>query len=217
MHRLALLYILILIPGPVTAADPCAEDELIHHHDGTFEQGFSGCCGWNQEPYYGAWGEAYDLGPGTIGCAVYWITTIPNQYQGELADCYIWEGGVHTATGNILAVIYGVAFESIPIWPEVGANYVEFNLHVEGEFTAGYWGVWPDAPHGFKCAVDLDGPGGHPLCYVAPSLTEDWGWQDPHDYFYPEQPTQAMGIGLTFDADPNPAQFSTWGSIKAFE
>ena len=48
------------IVGPGT--DACASGVLVHNHDGSFESGCMWQYGGTMPPYYGAFGEGYDLG-----------------------------------------------------------------------------------------------------------------------------------------------------------
>ncbi|MBD3337259.1 MAG: hypothetical protein GF355_17240 [Candidatus Eisenbacteria bacterium] len=209
----ALGVLLAAAPDSGAPQPRCADSLRVAHHDGSFEFGYAGCCGWTQPPYYGAFGEAYDLGPGTIRCASYRVTAVPNSYQGQPADCYVWSGGVGGPPGAVLAAAPGVVFEDVPLWPEVGRNDVVFDLHVDGPFTVGYWGAWPGEIAGFFCTADTNGVGGHPYVHVAPGLSGlDPGWQHPADAF--QVRVASLGLEVYFQRDPVPARSTSWGAIK---
>jgi hypothetical protein len=197
----------IIGPGP----DACAGGTLFATHDGSFETGYA----WEGElgvvpPYYGAFGEGYDLGEGIVYCGAYWLTTMPFYPATDPSDCYVWEGGVDTPPGAVLGVVTGVSFSNIPLWPEVGQNDVDLNISVEGEFTIGYWGNWPGMTCGYFCAADLDGTQGHPWTCIGPGIGYPTGWQDPSIVW---MPTRSMGCGVYFEQG-TPVESATWGSIK---
>jgi len=188
---------------------------VTHNHDG-----FESCYGWWYggvvPPYYGAWGEGYDLGAGTVLCGVFWVSTLPGMYYGQSTDCYVWEGGVHGPPDAVLGVVTGIVFDHVPLWPTIGLNEVEMNVGVGHEFTVGLWGNWPNARYGYLIAVDLNGPGGYPWTCVAPGIGYPTGWNDPSILW---GPTQSTGCGVVFR--PTPPQTvpdgdtaPTWGSIK---
>jgi hypothetical protein len=197
------------IIGP---ARECSGGTLIHNHDGSFESGYawqySGCA----PPYYGAFGEGYDLGAGTIACAAFWLSTLPNMlYTPDNADCYVWEGGVDAAPGAVLGMVTGPRMTNIPWWPAVGQNDVEMDVLVTAPFTMGYWGPWPEASAWYFCAADQNGPGGHPWTCIAPGIGYPSGWQDPA-VVWPN--AKSMGCGVYFEQS-TPAESETWGAIKA--
>ncbi len=197
------------VVGPGT--DACASGTLIYNHDGSFENGYTWQYGGCQSPYYGAFGEGYDLGAGTAACGAYWVTTIPGFCDGYPADCYVWEGGLDSTPGQVLAVVTGVLFTNMAVWPTVGQNDVDLNVAVAGSFTIGYWGVWPGANWCFFCAADENGPGGHPWTCIAPGTGYPSGWQDPA-IVWPN--AKSMGCGVYFE-QATPAESATWGAMKA--
>jgi hypothetical protein len=200
------------IVGPGT--DACATGVLIHNHDGSFENGFWWQYGGCAPPYYGAFGEAYDLGTGTIACGAYWLSDLPGGYYHEhRADCYVWEGGLSASPAAVLAVVTSVAMPTIPFWPVVGQNDVDLNIAVTGPFTIGYWGPWPGAGAWYFCAADQSGPVGHPWTCIAPGIGYPSGWQDPSVIEF-WGPTSAMGCGVYF-VQGTPVECETWGSVKA--
>jgi len=198
------------IVGPGT--DACASGVLIHDHDGSFEDAYSWQYGGVLSPYYGAIGEAYDLGAGTIACGAYWLTGLYGYEPPMAADLYVWEGGVGSAPGAVVSMLPSVQFEGIPQWPTIGECDVDLGIPVAGPFTLGYWPIWPGAIADFFCAADLDGPPGHPWTCIAPGIGYPSGWQDPSIVW---GPTSAMGCGAYFEGDPTPAQSPTWGAIRA--
>jgi hypothetical protein len=200
------------IIGPGT--DACASGVLIYNHDGSFETGlawqYTGCV----PPYYGALGEGYDLGAGTIACAAFWLTTIPGFYTPDNADCYVWEDGVSGAPGAVLAMLTSPRMTNIPNWPAVGQNDVEMGVPVTAPFTMGYWGPWPEGLLWYFCAADQNGPGGHPWTCIAPGIGYPSGWQDPSIVGGYWSPTRSMGIGVYFE-QATPVESETWGAVKA--
>jgi len=193
--------------------DDCTGGPLQANHDFTFETAY----GWD---YWGAWpepngafGEAFDLGAGTIVCGAYWLTYYPALEVGT-ANLYVWEGGISGPPGAVVALVTDVAFDNIPLWPEVGENAVAIDHAVDGEFTIGYWPDWGPYPGepGFFCAADESGPKGHPWTYVAPGIGLPSGWQDPDVAF---GDCRSLGIGLYFHEGLTPARGPTWGAVKS--
>jgi hypothetical protein len=197
------------IVGPGT--DVCASGVLIHNHDGSFENGYTWRYDGVAPPYYGAFGEAYDLGAGTVACGAYWLTTLPGFFPPQYADLYVWEGGVGSSPGTVMAVVTGINFPNIPNWPSVGQNDVDLDVAVGGPFTVGYWGPWPGQDWWFFCAADENGPGGHPWTCIAPGQGYPSGWQDPA-VVWPN--AKSMGCGVYFEQG-TPVKSETWGAVKA--
>ena len=105
-------------PGPVRESlRLCSDDNLQTHHDGSFEAAIAWEADGVAPPYYGAFGEGYDLGPGAIDCVSLWLCqSMP--YQGQATDVYAWEGGTSGDPGAVLAMVTGMVFQNIPTWPE---------------------------------------------------------------------------------------------------
>jgi hypothetical protein len=194
------------IVGPGT--DACASGTLIYNHDGSFENGYAWQYAGHEPPYYGALGEAYNLGRGAISCAAYWLTALAG-FDVYPADCYVWDGGVGSAPGAVLAVTSGVYFQTVPGWPTVGQNDIDMNLDVSGAFTVGFWSLREDAM--YFCAADENGPRGHPWTCIAPGIGYPSGWQDPA-VVWPN--AKSMGCGVYFEQG-TPVESETWGAIKA--
>jgi len=189
----------------------CSGGTLVHNHDGSFEYGYNWTYGGCQPPYYGAFGEGYDLGIGKIRCAAYWLAGFPGFGIAEPADCYVWNGGVTEEPGEVLAVITDVHFSGIANWPMVSQHDVDINVDVLGAFTIGYWANMQGGWDFYVCGADLDGPPGHPWTCIAPGIGFPSGWQDPSIVW---GPTSAMGCGVYFESNPTPAESPTWGAIK---
>jgi hypothetical protein len=196
------------IVGPGT--DACATGTLIYDHDGSFENGYAWQYGGCQTPYYGAFGEAYDLGAGTAACAAYWLTDVQAFWEDNPTDCYVWEGGMASPPGAVVGIVTGVIFSNIPYWPSVGQNDVDLGFAVTGPFTIGYWGDWPGIYASFFCAADENGPRGHPWTRIAPGQGFPSGWQDPA-VVWPG--AKSMGCGVYFE-QATPVESVTWGAIK---
>jgi len=191
----------------------CSDDNLYVHHDGTFEAGVAWEWAGVQEPYYGAFGEAFDLGVGTVECVSLWITQ-DGDNAGQSTDVYVWEGGVTGTPGTVVALVSGIVFENIPVWPDFGRYDVEIPAEVAGEFTVGSWGNWPWAGPGYWWGVDQDGAAGHPWTYVMDGYGYPPGWQNPDDIWGPGY-INSMGIGVHFAAEGTPAAPATWGAVKS--
>jgi len=205
------------------AETPCLVGDPVRADDGSFENAYGWAWHGVAEPYFGAMGEGYDLGAGTVECAILMLTTIPGLFQGQSLDVYIWSGGVSDAPGEVLAVSSGIVVNNIPVWPDVGRNETQIDLEVEGAFTVGFWPNWPGQEHGFYCAADLNGVKQHPWTCIAPGIEGlPSGWHDPSIVW---GETASMGLGVKFsprsasvgeaDADPVPPPGPTWGAVKA--
>jgi len=195
--------------------DPCS-GALAFNHDASFENGYAWESYGAWPEYYGAWGEAFDLGACHVVCGAYWVSTLPGYYEGQLASLYVWEGGVTTEPGAVLFTRPDVQFDNIPLWPEIGQNDASIGASVSGEFTIGFWGNWgpPFSIAGFFIAADVDGAGGRPWTYIAPDLGVPSGWQHPN-VVGPFDDCHSLGIGLYYDDVPSPAEASSWGRLKA--
>jgi hypothetical protein len=199
------------IVGPAT--DACASGVLIYNHDGSFENGYAWAYGGVTPPYYGSFGESYDLGTGTVACAALWVTKLPGFQPPEIADCYVWEGGIDGFPGEVLAVVAQVNLAPVPFWPTVGQKDIEMDVTVSGDFTVGYWGDFPGSYALFFCAADENGPGGHPWTCIAPGIGYPSGWQNP-SVIEPWAQVKALGCGVYFEQG-TPVESETWGALKA--
>jgi hypothetical protein len=191
----------------------CSDDNLYVHHDGSFEGGIAWDGEGVAEPYDGAFGEAFDLGSGEVECVSLWISQ-DGWNMGQATDIYVWQGGVTDVPGNVLAVVTGVVFQNIPVWPD-GARYdVQIPVAVTGPFTAGSWGDWPGSMLGYYWMVDQDGSSEFSWTHVADGLGFPLGWQHPSiDPLWGFE--MSMGIGVHFTASSTPAVAPTWGAVKA--
>lgn len=189
----------------------CSDDDLLVHHDGVFEQAFAWQTGGVRPPYDGAFGEAFDVGPGTVSCVALWLSQ-DGSYAGQSTDVYVWDGGIGEAPGSVLAVVPGIVFAPIPIWPEIGRFDFDVSVPVAGPATAGAWTDWPGALGGYGFAADADGAG-HPWTHIAEGVGFPAGWQHPGIVF---GDVGNMGIGMGFRPDdPVPTRTSSWGMVKA--
>jgi hypothetical protein len=227
---LAVLFIGPLCPGPAwsenagslgyseetvilpSQEDDCSDGVLIYNHDGSFENGYSWHFGGIEPPYYGAFGEGYDLGAGSTVCGVFWFAQM-GSYEDIPLDIYIWEGGVSDTPGDVLVMIPGIVPGNVPNWPSCGQNDVEISCCVTDEFTVGYWGDFSALPHQLFICVDESGPDRHPWTCVAPDIGYPTGWQ--HTGVVWGDMTISMGIGVYFDESPSPTSSPTWGTIKS--
>ncbi len=186
--------------------DECA-GTLLYNHDGSFEAAYY--WGILAPPYYGAWGEGYDLGAVNVECGVYWFTRF-----GELIpppiDLYVWEGGVQGPPGSVLSMVPGVVIPYAPPWPAIAENHLEIGCFVSGAFTVGFRST--STVGTILCAADHNGSGGHPWTCIAPGLGYPSGWQHPNVVY---SGCVSMGIGATVTTMPSPAESETWGAIKS--
>ena len=208
----------VAVPDPTSN---CAVGTRTINHDGTAENGYAWSFGGIDPPYYGAFGEAYDLGPGTVSCGAFWFSQV-GYFNGMPMDCYVWEGGVTRPPEGVICVVPDVVPTNIPFWPDYGQNDVSIGCDVTGEFTLGFWAnFWASAPQWYICA-DEDGPGGYPWTCIAPDIGYQTGWNHVSVVF-PD--CKSLLIGAFFNRDPSgieefpedgpPAQSPTWGRIKA--
>ena len=210
---------IVELPGPGGTAQTqpigpaCSDDNLQVHHDGTFENGIAFEYMGEIPPYDGAFGEAFDLGPGVVECVSLWLTQDQSSYVGQPTDVYVWEGGVDSEPGDVLGVVMGVVFDEMPSWPEVGRFDIPVNLPVAGDCTVGGWGSWEGERNAYYWAVDKDGAAGSPWVHVALGIGFPEGWQNP-SVIWGE--VRSMGIGLHFTPDvPVAGAPTSWGRIKA--
>lgn len=198
--------------GAVTLVGPsCSDDDLLHHHDGVFESGIGWRTGGVRPPYDGAFGEAFDVGPGVVSCISLWLVQ-DGTNAGQSSDVYVWDGGIAGTPGSVLAVVPGIVFGPIPIWPEIGRFDVDVSVPIAGPATVGAWGNWPDAREGYAFAADAHGAG-HPWTHIAEGVGFPPGWQHPGIVF---GDVGSMGIGMHYRPDdPVPTRASSWGMVKA--
>lgn len=228
MEKLGTLLATILIIAGASASDfsslgyseettiiPPADDDctapLYMNHDGSFENGY--CWSYNgiQPPYYGAFGEAFDLGVGNIECIAMYLTQQGN-FNGHPLDAYVWEGGVTAPPGAVISMVGGLVPSNIPFWPAVGQNDFEVGVFWEGEFTVGYWADFSSVVPQWFIAADLNGFGGFPWTNIAPGIGYPTGWNDPSIVW---GGTQSLGFGVYFGTGSSPVEEATWGEIKS--
>lgn len=195
--------------GP--GADACSDGELIYHHDGVCDDGVCWQFGGIVPPYYGAFGEAYDLGAGTIFCGAYWVVQI-GYYAGHPSDLYVWDDGVESTPGSVIGLVTGHVFDNVPYWPACGQNDIEMEICVDGPFTVGLWADFSDEPCQYYVARDLNGPAGMPWTNIAPGIGYPTGWHHPNLIW---DHTQSLLIGVYFAEGGTPVESVTWGTVKA--
>ncbi len=192
-----------------TATQNCPSP-LFVHHDYSYEMWFCWNFGQSMSPYYGAWAEAFDLGPGTIECGTYWFSQA-GLFVQHYMDVYVWEAGVSRPPGNVLYV-RSVLISRVDGWPMVTEIDEEIGCEVAGEFTLGYWADFSNEVCGWFTLFDCDSPDGHPWTCVAPGLGLPTGWNNPEIV---GTCCNSLGIGVHFAAIPSDATGSTWGEIKS--
>ncbi len=192
--------------------DDCSMS-LFANHDDSFENAYC----WQQEgvapPYFGAFGEAFDLGQGEIECVAIWATT-GSSHLSEPMTLYVWRGGIGSPPGEVLYMRSEQVLTNIPFWPSVGQNNLEVGEGwcVNETFTVGYWADFSLSECWWYVASDESGVGGYPWTNIAPGIGYPTGWQDPSVVW---ESCRSLGIGVFFDAGgPSPAQSPTWGRIK---
>ncbi len=190
--------------------DPCPGTAFFHHNEG-FEAAFCWGYGGIQPPYYGAFGEAFDLGAVTIECLSLWLTQIGDYLPGTLLDAYIWEGGVTSEPGGVLMVETGVDPGGPAFWPEISEHDVIMGSPVVGEFTVGYWADFSGISCKWFVASDLDGPLGHPWTNIAPGGSHPEGWQNPGIVW---GDMSSIGLGGYYTEGGTPVESTTWGALK---
>ena len=202
------------VPVP-SLGSPCDGEPVILGYDGTIEAGVQWRGYGVQEDYVGAFGQAFDLGPGTLRCASIWLTQ-DGLYNGALSDVYIWTSGVDSEPGDVLFLLPDILFQNIPVWPAVGENRAVVELVVDGSFTVGCWGQWPgETPGRYYWATDSDGPLGPAWTLVGFDQGYPVGWQHP-SVVWGEDIVHNMAMGVTFESTPVPAKASSWGRVKHF-
>ena len=204
-----LLVVLVAAPAVWGGERECAGPLFVHHND-TFENGscwaFSAC--W--PPYYGAWGEAFDLGPGVVDCGAYYFTRTGLLVDYRM-DVYIWEGGVATSPGDVLCLVPSVPVDDVSQWPEWSQHDVEIGCELGGEFTIGYWVDFSCQSCQWLTLFDGDGSSGHPWTNIAPGVGYPTGWQSV-TVLWPD--CRSLGIGAYFSEHCSPIEAPTWGQVK---
>lgn len=228
MKKLATLFAVLALVGLANAAnfgsvgysdDTIIEGDqsdqctgfLIYNHDFSFENGYCWQLQGTAPPYYGAWGEGFDVGDANIECGVYWLTQI-GYYMGQPMDAYVWSGGVAGPPNGVLCVVPGIVGLNIGFWPTCTMNEVEIGCCVRSDFTVGYWADFADEVCGWYVCADENGFAGFPWTNIAPGIGYPTGWQHPRVAF---PAAVSLGLGATFTDTPTPAQSQTWGAIKA--
>ena len=191
-----------------SGTDACGEGTEFYNHDGTFENGAMISLGGIAPPYDGAFGESFDLGPVTVTCASFWLSTLAGYQTGQVMDVYAWEGGVSGMPGAVLAMLPGIDPGQIALWAEISRHDVEFVVATGAEFTLGYWPNWPGVAGGWFLASDEDGFSGNPWVYAA-----GVGWQAPDIYAPGVFIPVSWGVGGYYGTVAT--NNSTWGSIKS--
>lgn len=190
----------------------CDNEPIVLGFDGTIENGVQWRGTGVQEDIVGAFGQTFDLGPGTLRCAAFWLTEL-GFYDGALSDVYVWSGGLTAEPGAVLFLLPDVVFGNVPVWPEVGENRVPIDLAVEGSFTIGCWGQWPgESPGQYFWGVDTDGSRGPAWTNVAFETGYPPGWQHPSVAW---EDVTNMAMGVVFEGGPVPVEATSWGRIKA--
>lgn len=233
MSRPYLLLVLLLASGVVTEAchagsghdlgasestamrasprDDCSAAELTYNYDGSIENGYCWDMGGVSPPYYGAFAEAYDLGPGCVVCAAYWFTQV-GYFSGNAMDAYVWDGGVTGEPGSVLCLVPGFVPENIPYWPECGQNDIAIACPVSAQFTVGWWADWsPEFQCEWYICSDESGPVRHPWTCVQPGVGYPSSWQHAYEVF---PGCSSMAIGVYFSSEPSPVESRSWGAIK---
>ena len=179
------------------------------NHDGTFESGYCWNYGGILPPYYGAFGEGFDTpNSNNIICVTIYLTCSAMAYS-EPFDIYIWDGGVASPPGEVLAVFPDQMPYSIPMWPSIGENVFEvYGYAPPTGVTVGYWVEYASDVY---VAADEDGYGGHPWTNIRPGIGYPTGWQHPQ-VVWPE--CRSLGFGI-HRIGFSPVASSTWGEIKA--
>jgi hypothetical protein len=197
--------------APTNVSADCSGGEHVANHDFSFEWAYCWYGPGVLEPYYGSLGEAYDLGSGEIVCGSFWMTQMP-YYIETTKDAYVWDGGVTREPGSVLFYLHQFHCGPSP-WPEYSEVVLELGVHVDDEFTIGYWADWADAGFCDKfIGGDHDEPGGNPWTCIAPGLPWPSGWQHASVRW---PPVRSWGIGVYFEDDVTPTDSPTWGTVKA--
>lgn len=181
----------------------------IYNHDYSFENGYCWQLDGIAPPYYGAWGEAFDTGPVTVECGLFWWTTI-SYYYPRPADVYLWSGGVAGPPHEVLAMLPDI-LPHAGFWPTCSLNEIEIDCCVSNDFTVGFWfDDWDQVCITYICA-DESGTPGNPWTCIAPGTGYPSGWQHPR-VVHPN--CSSLGIGATITWVPSPVESKTWGAVK---
>jgi hypothetical protein len=167
------------------------------------------------QPHYGAFAEGFEVGGSKSITAVrLCLATVEGLWMGQHTDVYIWEGGVTSPPGAVLAVLTGAVPESVPVWPNWAENDFPITVgHVEGEIAAGFW-VDSKEAHAFFILADESGIPGHPWTQFAPDSGYDTGWGHPN--LVPDWAgCQTLGIAVQVETSAAPVELTTWGNVKA--
>jgi len=191
-------------------ADQCM-GARVYNHDQSFENGYAWDNMGTQPPHYGCFGEAFDLGPVTVECGLFWFTQI-GYYDNSPMDVYVWEGGVTGPPGEVLCVVWGITELNIAHWPECSLHEIEIGCCVSGEFTVGYWPDFYLQNAEWFCCADENGLGGFPWTCIAPGIYPVSGWQHVNVVF---SSCRSMGLGATVVEGPSTAESESWGAIKS--
>ncbi len=200
-------------PGITVMANsdlPERDGELLVNADLTWENGYSWGVIGTFAPDFGGFGEGFTA-DGVINGVCAFLTTMPEYFNGELADIYIYDSD-GTNPANVLSVTTGIEIGQPPMWPEV--EVFDFDIDpvtVNGEFFVYLWGDFPDGG-GWFVAADHNGAGGVPRTKVGPGTGYPEGWQDPNVVW---TNIKSMGLGAYLDGNATPAQSTTWGQVKA--
>ena len=198
----------VIVIGPGT--DECTGD-LFYNHDGSFENGACWQFAGIVSPYYGAFGETFDLGDVYVECMAIWVSQIGN-WTDQSMDLFVWEGGVSDEPGPVMAMFGDRHMYNVPYWPTAGQNDFEVCITCSGEFTVGYWGHFADCDCGWYTVADFNDSPGHAWTCVAPGIGYPSGWQHPRIIW--SDPFNSLGFGVYIQDTPSPREAPTWGSIK---
>lgn len=207
----ALLLLLLGITGVVRITD--AEDTLLFHADGTWENGYAWPPEYSPAPDFGSFAECYS-GDGTISSIVLFGTQTGFE-SPVFFDAFVWADDVGGQPGSVLCIRVGNGSFVVAFWPAATRMDVELDgCCVSGNWWVGFWGRWSGDP-GFWIVADLNGPNqGCPMTKVAPGLPYPEGWQNTSVVW--KEPARSLAIGATVaPCAPSPVLDSTWGRVKS--
>jgi hypothetical protein len=189
--------------------EPPCNGTLLLNADESWENGWAWDLTGNVAPDFGGFGEGYEADGTVCGIQLH-LSTLPNLFQDQTADVYIYESdGTHPST--VLSVKTGIVIEEPAQWPGVSTYEIEIApTAVSGAFFVYVWGDFAGDP-GWYVAADLNGPGGMPRTKIAPGTPFPEGWQDVNAVW---GGTAAMGIGAYIESEATPNESTTWGEIK---